>query len=218
MLLNNLARTLNELQRFPEATAYAERAYAQAKLKGDEIVVSQALSVRFGISIERRDYTRAAAILAELEPRWRRMMPPSHIAFAVLPMHQAQIASGRGDHADAVAKADQSVALAEANAQGLDYLPRLLLRRAGVNLEAGRPAQARADAERSLAMELKATDAAGMYSGVGSAQLMLARALSAEGRADDARIAASQALRNLEESVGADHPKTREARRLAHPS
>ena len=76
MLLNNLARVLNELARFPEARRYAERAYAEAKKAGDEIVVGQTLSVQFGIAIEEHDAPRAAAILAELGPRWKRMMPP----------------------------------------------------------------------------------------------------------------------------------------------
>ena len=217
MLLNNLARTLSELHRFPEATRYAERAYAEALEAGDEIVVSQTLSVRFGISIEQRDFARASAILAELEQRWKRLMPPSHIAFAVLPIYQSLLSSGRGDHAAAVAKADRAVALAEANAQGLDYLPTFLLRRADVNLKAGRPDQASEDARRALAMEEKATEPGGSYSGLGRAHLMLARALRAQGNLEESRAAAASALDHLQPSLGADHPKTREARELAAP-
>src|SRR5262249_32189491 len=47
MLLNNLARTLRELNRLSEAADYAERAYAKAQQAHDEIVVNQALAVRF---------------------------------------------------------------------------------------------------------------------------------------------------------------------------
>jgi tetratricopeptide (TPR) repeat protein len=211
MLLNNLARVLSELARFPEARRYAERAYAEAKMAGDELVVSQALSVRFGIAIEDHNAPRAADILQELGPRWKRMMPPKHIATAVLPMYEAMLASERGDQTQAVAKADQAVALAEVIDQGLDYLPTFLFRRARVNLRAGRFAEAEADARRALEMERKATaDDAGLYSGIGRAYLMLGRALAGQGR-PEARDAFASALRHLEPSVGAEHPMTREA-------
>jgi tetratricopeptide (TPR) repeat protein len=217
MLLNNLARVLSELARFPEARRYADRACTEAKKAGDEIVVSQALSVGFGIAIEEHDAARASAILDELGPRWKRMMPPRHIAFAVLPMYEAMLASERGDHATAVAKADRAVVLVEENDQGLDYLPTFLFRRARVNLRAGRFEQAAADARRELELERKAAGDDGSYSGVGRAYLMLGRALACEQRTEEARAAFASALRQLEPSVGADHPLTREARRNASP-
>jgi eukaryotic-like serine/threonine-protein kinase len=215
MLLNNLARALSELARFPEARRYAERAYADAKKAGDEIVVGQTLSVRFGIAIEEHDAARAAAILGELEPRWKRMMPPEHIAFAVLPIYEAMLASERGDHANAVTKADRAIVLAEANEQGLDYLPIFLLRRATLNHRARRFEAAESDSRRALEMEKKATGGEGTYSGVGRAYLMLGRALAGEGRAEEARAAFASALEQLEPTLGADHPKTREARERA---
>jgi serine/threonine-protein kinase len=215
MLLNNLARTLSELYRFPEATKYAERAYAEARRAGDEIVVNQALSVRFGICAERRDFAGAAKALAELAPRWKRMMPPGHIGFAGLSLYEAMLASARGDHRTAVAKADRGIALAEVNSQGLDYLPIFLIRRADINLKAGRFEEARADADRAIAMEQKAVAPGSSSSTIGRAYLMLGHALRAHGKLEAARVAGASALENLEPSLGADHPKTRDARRIA---
>jgi eukaryotic-like serine/threonine-protein kinase len=215
MLLNNLARVLDELARYPEATRYAERAYAEARRVGDEIVVGQTLSVRFGISIDQRDYSGASGVLAELEPRWRRMMPPAHIAFAILPIYESLLASGHGDHATAIAKANRGIALTEANSQGLDYLSIFLVRRSEVNLAAGRLEEAAADARRALELEEKATGPKGLYSGVGRAHLMLAKALRAQGRIVESQRAATLGLEHLEVSLGTEHPKTREARRLA---
>jgi eukaryotic-like serine/threonine-protein kinase len=217
MLLNNLARVLNELARFLEARRYAERAYAEARKAGDEIVVNQTLSVRFGIAIEEHDPARAAAILDELGPRWKRMMPPDHIAFAVLPIYEAQVASELGEHTAAVAKADRAIVLAEANEQGLDYLPTFLLRRAAVNLRARRFERAGEDARRALELERKATGDDGTYSGVGRAYLMLGRALDGQGKREEARSAFESALRQLESSLGSEHPMTLEARRGAAP-
>jgi serine/threonine protein kinase/Tfp pilus assembly protein PilF len=215
MLLNNLARTLLELYRLSEATDYAERAYAKARQAGDEIVVNQALSVRFQIAIERGDFARAADILAELEPRWKRMMPPGHIGFAGLALYEALLALGRGDGQAAVAKADRGIALAEASSQGLDYLPSFLLRRADVNLKVQRYEEARADAERALAMEQKAAVPGAFSSSIGRAYLMLGRALRAQGKHDPAQAALASALEHLQPSLGPDHPKTRIARQLA---
>jgi eukaryotic-like serine/threonine-protein kinase len=212
MLLNNLARTLGELYRFDEATRYAQRAYTEARKAGDEIVVNQALSVRFNLCIDQRDFPSARAILAELEPRWRRMMPEANIAFAILSIHKARLASGESAHETAVAEADRAIALAEENPQGLSYLSTLLLRRAGVNLSAGRPENAESDARRAIAMEEKATEPGELYSGVGRAYLVLGRALRAQGRLDESRAAFASSLRHLEPSLGEDHPMTREAR------
>lgn len=142
-------------------------------------------------------------------------MPPDHIAFAILPSYEALLASEHGDHRAAVAKADRAIALGEANSQGLDYLPQFLLRRAEVSLRAGRLDDARADAERALAMEKEATAPGEFSSGIGRDYLMLSRALLGQGKIDESRIAAKSALEHLQSSLGTDHPMTRDARKLA---
>ncbi len=215
MLLNNLARTLTELNRLSEAADYAGRAYAKARQARDEIVVNQALSVRFGICVEQGDFARASEVLAELEPRWKRMMPAGHIAFSALASYGSMLAMARGDGRQAVAQADRALALTERNPQGLDYLPNYLMRRADVYLKVGRFDDARADAERALAMEQKATVPEAFSSRIGRAYLMSGRALHAQGKLEEARVALASALKNLQPSLGADHPKTREARQLA---
>ena len=75
MLLNNLARTLRDLHRFPEAADYVERAYAKARQAGDEVVINQSLFERARLYRERGDVARAASVISELEPRLRRMLP-----------------------------------------------------------------------------------------------------------------------------------------------
>ena len=215
MLLNNLARCLLELNRLAEAGDYAGRAYANARRARDEIVVNQALAVRFGIYHERGDFARCAAILAELESRLKRMMPAGHIGFAALQLYEALLATGRGDAQTAVAKANRAIALAEANSQGLDYLPGFLLRRAFVNLHAHRLEEAGEDAARALAMEQQAAVPGASSSGIGRAYLMLGRALDAQGERDEAQVAFASALKHLEPTLGGNHPKTQEAARGA---
>ena len=125
------------------------------------------------------------------------------------------IASKRGHHAAAVARANEAVALAEANALSSDYLPSFLLRRSAVNFEAGRFEEARRDAEDSLRRE-RAIGIEGTPSSlIGRCHLAIARALRAQGRLEAARASFASALENLEPTLGADHPKTRDARRGA---
>ena len=59
----------------------------------------------------------------------------------------------------------------------------------------------------------------GTYSSnVGLAQLALGRALQAQGKLAEAGAAVASGAGNLEPSLGADHPATRSARRLAASS
>ena len=49
---------------------------------------------------------------------------------------------------------------------------------------------------------------------VGRAYLALGRALSAQGKSDDAKAALASALQHLESTLGEDHAETRSARQL----
>ncbi len=215
MLLNNLARTLRDLDRLPEAADHAERAYAEARRIGDEIIVNQALGMRSAIYRQQGELDRAGEMLRELEPRVERLFAPGHIFFAALASHKALLFQARGLAAPAMTEADRSVALAEASPQGLDALPTFLLRRSGIGLDLRHLEKARTDAARALRLQQEAAEPGAISSVIGRAQLALGRALRAEGKHDDARTSAASALEHLEPTLGPDHPETREARRLA---
>jgi len=214
MLLNNLSRTLHHLHRLPEAADYAERAYTNTRRLGDEIVVHQSLSGRATIYRLRGDLDRAAEMLAELEPRIKRMFAPGHMFFATFASHQSLLLQARGDLHGALPAADRAVALAEATPQGLDYLPSYLLRRSDIELQIRRLEDARSDAGRALRMEQEAGEPGAFSCALGRAYLALGRALHAQGTVDEARVAFASALEHLQPTLGADHPETRDARRL----
>jgi tetratricopeptide (TPR) repeat protein len=174
------------------------------------MVVSQALSMLFAIGIESGDLKSAERALAEFAPRWRRM-PPGHIAHAALPLNEAMLASRRGDHRTAVEKAERAIALARESSMSSDYLPSFLLRCSAIYLAAGKFEEARRDAEESLRREREIGIEGAPSSIIGRCHLAIARALQGEGRADAARAAFASAFENLEPTLGADHPKTREA-------
>jgi eukaryotic-like serine/threonine-protein kinase len=219
MLLTNYASTLRQLGRLDEAADYSGRAYAKAQRVGDQMVIYISLYVRALIYIEQHDFTRAATMLAEMEPRLRRSLPPDNYWFGALASAQALLSSGTGNFQTALPLADQAVAIVEAASNagraGSDFLPVALVRRSTVELEAGRPSQAAADVLRAL-KQLQAASPPGTFSSnIGRAYLNLGRALQAQGKSEEARAAFRSAAENLQNTLGPDHPDTRRARQLA---
>jgi len=217
-LLNNLARALRELHRLSEASELAERADAKARQAGAGAVINHGLVVRASVYRRLGQLGRAAEMLSELEPRLRRMQPAGHISFAMLASEQALLAQARGDSRAAMTGADRAVALAEASGRRVEYLPLLLLRRADLEVAVGQPDQAKADAARALGMWQEAAGPGASSSWQGLAYLALGRALEAQGKPGEARVAFASAVKHLELSLGAQHPASRSARQLVASS
>ena len=211
ILLGNLARTLVDLARPAEAEGYAEHALAGARRGGLETATTLALAHLSFIHRELGELSAAARELDEFEGRIADL-PPDHYMWAVLASDRGLLAQRSGDLAAARAAHDRAVSLADEQA-----LPALLVRRAALGLAEGRAAAAGADAARAL--DLARRDAAPdtPSSRVGLAQLALARALRAQGRAGEATAAYAAALAHLTPALGSDHPDTREARAGASP-
>lgn len=92
------------------------------------------------------------------------------------------------------------------------------MRRSAVELELGRVSDAIADASRALDLSQQASVPASFSNNLGYAYLALGRGLQAQGKQGEARAAFRSAAQHLERSIGADHPDTRTARRLADPN
>jgi eukaryotic-like serine/threonine-protein kinase len=214
MLLNNYARTLAKLHRLPEAADYAERAYAGAKRAGDQVVINQSLRMRAAVYRELGAYPRAAAMLAELDPRWRRMFPAGAPVFAILASEHSLLARGRGDLSRAAALADSAIRILEKSGQGADLMPILLVRRSELEFDMHRFAQARADASKALELTRATTEPGAFSADLGLCYLALGRALRAQGEVEPARAAFRSAREHLRTSLGPDHPETREAEQL----
>jgi len=219
MLLINYARTLSDLGRQKEAADYAERGYAKATQAGDEVVVNQSLLLRNTIYRAQGDVTRAKQMLSEVEPRLRRALPPGHVAFASLTSEQALNARSANDLKAALELSNQAVAMVEASlkngGQGAESLPAVLVRRGDLELQLGRPLDAANDAGRGLRLLLQAAPVGSFSSRIGRAYHVLARALDAQGKPEEARNAARSAAEHYENSLGPGHADTRAARQLA---
>jgi serine/threonine-protein kinase len=218
MVLNNYAKTLRELGRVKEAEDYAGRAYAKAQRVGHQLVINQSLLERARIYTARHNPARADAMLAEVEPRLQKSLPPGHYAFATLASAKAQNALVKGDIPTAVKLADRAVAIDEAaiNAgeEGSYYLPTLLINRSTVELAASHPDQAAADASRALSLSQIGIEPGTFSSTQGNAYLALGRALRSQGKLEEANAAFRSATEHLQGTLGPSHPDTRSARRL----
>jgi tetratricopeptide (TPR) repeat protein/tRNA A-37 threonylcarbamoyl transferase component Bud32 len=219
MLLINYARSLSDLGRQKEAADYAERGYEKAKEAGDQVVVNQSLLLRGVIYRAEGDVARAKEMLAEVEPRLRKVLPPGHVAFASLTSEKALNAQTSHDLSAALDLSNQAVTMVETSikngGQGAEALPSVLIRRAGVEVELGHSTEAVNDATLALNQLLQAVPEGTFSSRVGRAYFVLARALQAQGRQEDARNAARSAVAQYRNTLGPDHEDTRSAEQIA---
>ncbi len=219
LLLNNYASTLREVGRLDEAADYAERAYAKGVKTGDQDAIYHSLATRALIYIDQHDFKRAASMLTEVEPIAVRILPAGHYWLGSLASIQALLAAGTGDFKSAQLLADRAVDIVEAASKagkaGSDFIPIALLRRATVELAAGSAEKAANDARHALALLQTASPSGAFSYSIGNAYLTLGRALQAQGKGDEARAAFRSAAEHFQNTLGSDHPQTRNATLLA---
>jgi tetratricopeptide (TPR) repeat protein len=215
MLHTNLARTLLQLGRPDEAAPYAELAYARAREAGNEFVILQSLFLRHRIYYTAGDYARAGQVLTETEKMLPRLVSPGNVGFATQAMSRAELALARGDAKAAIADADRAVAIAEALVPNQVALPHFLLRRAEIKLRLNRFEEANSDATIAVAMNKRVVSPGTQSCYLGLAYLALGRAYLGGGQSDEAARAFASALEQMRPTLGAEHPRTQEAERLA---
>jgi tetratricopeptide (TPR) repeat protein len=214
MLLTNLARVLIRLEHVDEATRLVDQAYERARAAGDATVVRDSLLVRAMAYRELGDLARAETLLNDAEARYRSTRPPECACFATFAFERAGLAQAHGDSSAATAWADKGVSIAQSDPLRRNVSPYFLLLRAELALEQNRFDAAKADAAKSIELNLPALVPGTQSSYLGRAYLSLGRALIATGHADDARDALSAAAEHLRPSLGADHSQTKLADKL----
>ena len=217
IVLTNYARSLREIGRLDEAAKFAERGYNDSKRVGIEI--NHALLERARVYTLQGKFDRADAMLAEVEPRLNRTLPPGHFAFAVLEFEKARNAAARGDLDTALKFVNRAVEIDEAaikaGKEGNYYLPSLLSGRSDIELRAGLVDAAAADASRAVNLVQQKLQPGAFSCIQGRAFLALGRALRAQSKSDEARVAFRSAVENLLPTIGPDHPDTRNARQMS---
>jgi len=218
VLLINYARALRDAGRFDEASKYAEQAHGLAVRLGLEGTINHALLTRARNYLAQGDADRAEAMLDEVEPRLRQVLPEGHYAFGAVISQRSRVAQLRGDLAGALRLEDESLAITEAafaaGQSDSSTLTQSLIHRAELRLELRQPDLAVNDASQALAL-LKETSPAGTHTiTLGRAYLILARALRGQGDRKGEHAMLESALEHLQDAAGPDHPETVATRAL----
>jgi hypothetical protein len=118
--------------------------------------------------------------------------------------------------------ADQAVIIDEAaiknGRDSLIDLPKYLVHRSAIELQAQQPDHALADAARALDQLQRTAQPGNFSASTGRAYLMMGRALQLQGKHNEAHTAFRSAVEHLESALGQNHPDTREAHLLAATS
>ncbi|HEX5387616.1 MAG TPA: serine/threonine-protein kinase [Gemmatimonadales bacterium] len=213
MLLTNLARALMVLDRRPEAITYARNAYARSRKAGDGIVTNQSLLLLHELYRDTGNLAGAERTLAEVEPRLRKALPAGHYVFAVLVSHRAMLALARGNLDSALVLSDRAIAMADSTEGAVFAL--LLRRRADIDVRLRRDVAALDDIRRAIELTKARIEPRTPSDVLGVEYVILGRALLAAGRRGGAAVAFDSAQSHLQRTLGPDHPKTREAAKLA---
>lgn len=168
---------------------------------------------------DQHDFARAFAIVTQEEAKLRNQLPPGHYAFASVASDKSLLSQATGKLSAALQFATEAIGIDETSiqsgGQGGAYLPLLLIRRSGVELDLHHAADAEADASRALRLEQGALEAGAESSQMGRAYLAHARALAQLGRSGEASAEFRLAAEHLNATLGPNHPDTLAAHRLA---
>jgi eukaryotic-like serine/threonine-protein kinase len=218
-LLFNYADLLRELGQTAEAARYLALASKKVHQLNDNVLADDTDLLQVEMLTDAHALDRATQQLAELEQRLRQRYAPEHYVFAEVSSARSRIALERGDLPSAAHFAKEAVERDEASMRKIGqcaaYLPTLLVRKSGIALKNGQREEAASDARRAITL-LGDGDPSILSSNIGRAYLALALALEAEGKPEEAQLAARKAYANLQTTLGADQPDTQSARQLTN--
>jgi eukaryotic-like serine/threonine-protein kinase len=219
-LLFNYAALLQGLGQTTEAARYFVLASKKAHELNDNVLVDDIEQLQADMFTDAHAFSQAIRQLDELEQRLRQRYAPEHYVFAELSSARARIALGQGDLPSAAHFAKEAVELDEASIRRIGQcaalLSTLLVSKSGIDLKSGQPDQAVSDARGAIKLLEDREDPSILSSNLGRAYLALALPLEAEGKADEAQLAAGKAYANLQTTLGSDQPDTQRARQLTN--
>jgi serine/threonine-protein kinase len=211
IVLHNLAQTLGDLARYPEAISWAERSLAEARRTDQRTAINAALRTLASLYVASGATHRGEAKLDEVENRLRAVNPPGHPVFAGLLSDRALLLDRKGRLDSALVLADRAVGMADTLQTRRNLLPTLLRRRAELRLKRHRVSAAVQDAAEALAMTREQVQSGQTSAALGLGHLLLGRASLAAGDSAAAWAAFDSARIHLVETLGSDHPRTHEA-------
>jgi tetratricopeptide (TPR) repeat protein len=209
-LLGNRAFALESLGRYAQARdgyQECEERAVQATIATQAycLIGLAKVSLALGDSAATERYLQQDAALIQSS------VPAGSPPYAALLAQRGRFALKKGVVSEARADFDAAITASQNNR----WATSPLLGRAALNLEAGQPADAEADARRALAIAVKAQGGVRYSRVVGEAWLMLAKISRARNDSLAARDAAQTAVTELSNTVDENHPLLLEAQQLA---
>ncbi len=218
ILEGNRARALIELGRFDEAKALTEHALDSALQRKDVRWAGTFALYGAPAACATGDLERCAGLLAIAGEKLKATLPPGHSTFGALELAQAGLSRARRQPEVAREQLARSVALFEAASDKSPLRIRALAELARVEHESGDEAAASGHAAAAVAAAREAGKGFASTQWLGTALLAQGIVERAAGDPAQAKAALTEAVSQLEGSIGVEAPQTREARSLLDSS
>jgi len=210
-LLVNRASTLSMLARYPEALEAYNVAIESATRAGNANARIAALTQRATLYLLMGDSARAEQELATITPEIGESVAADSVPAIQVMQLQARVDAEHGRYPEAIEGLKKIVEFYDGRGMKVAPVVRALLVRGDVYLRAGDLDGAMPDATRALEVARSLQGGKSYSSLTGQSLLLMARIDEARGDQAAARDMAGQALPNLVETLGEEHPDTRRA-------
>jgi len=211
-LLLNRASALSALARYDESLAAYQVALDAAEKAGNAAVRIGSRAYRANTYVLMGDVARAEQDLAAIAPEIGKAVPADSVPAMVYLQGQARVDAARGRYPEAIAGFTKIVKFFDARQMHGAPLARVLIARGDANLKAGNGDAALADGRRALEVSRTLQGDKPNSSLTGQSLLLLARINRSRGESEKAMSLASEAVRQLVETFGEEHPDSRLAR------
>jgi serine/threonine-protein kinase len=214
-LLLNRASALSALGRYDEALAAYEVALDAAQKSGNAGVRIGSLAYRANTYVLMGDTARADRELAAIAPEIGKSVPADSVPAMVFQQAKARADTASGRLPEAIAGFSKIVAFFDGRQMTVAPLARALIARGEAELAAGDAGAATKDAERALQVSRSLQGDKPHSSLTGQSLLLMSRVHAQRGDTAAARAEAGEALPQLVETLGDEHPDSVRAREAA---
>src|SRR5262245_30651579 len=214
-LLLNRASALSALARYDEALKAYDVAQAAAEKSGNATVRGGTHAYRAHTYVLMGDDKRAEQELALIAPEIGKAVPADSVPAMAFLLAQGRLDAARGKLPEAVASYTKVVEFFDGRQMTVAPLARVLLARGEANLQAGNADAAMADGKRALEISRKLQGGKPSSSLTGQSDLLIARVHQSHGDRTAAQSTAKEALPQLTETLGSEHPDSQRAKEMA---
>jgi len=211
-LLANRALALQDVGRYDAAMLEYDRVIVQGEKGSNTQLRVAGLMGKSKVCVEQQDYDCAEHWLALAKSAMGNSVPPDSPIGTNITLSDARIAAGRKQFEESEANFTRLVEFWDSRQMQIASTVTALRGRAEARLNLGRPTEALADAERAVLIARKIQADRPYSRDSGFALAVLARVHASLGETAKAEAEGREALSQLDQALGADHPVTTRVR------